>query len=272
MKFINRYYDLYIKLILYYIMKKLLFILLSTVFIVSCQQNETKTKLSKYPDDLSKIFKAHGGLANWNEMNTLIFGMIKPNGKEITTTNLKTRASLIDAPNYLLGNTGEALWVKSKDTTTYKGNAKFYNGLMFYFYSMPFILSDNGIIYKETTPLQFEGKNYPGILISYKSNVGVSPDDQYIIYYNPDTFEMEWLAYTVTFTTKQKSNTFKYIRYNNWVTLNGLKLPKSIDWYITENNQPTTKRNTVVFTDLSISKSVPNKAIFAAPKDAEIIK
>ena len=30
----------------------------------------------------------------------------------------------------------------------------------------------------------FEGKEYPGILISYNSGVGASPEDEYILYYD----------------------------------------------------------------------------------------
>ena len=32
--------------------------------------------------------------------------------------------------------------------------------------------------------------------MSFNDGVGSSPKDDYIIYYNPDTYQMEWLAYT----------------------------------------------------------------------------
>ena len=75
--------------------------------------------------------------------------------------------------------------------------------------------------------------------------VGASPDDQYIIYYDSETGQMQWLGYTVTFGKDEKSKDFHFIRYNNWQTVNGLVLPKSIDWYTYENNLPVEKRNTV---------------------------
>ena len=53
---------------------------------------------------------------------------------------------------------------------------------MFYFYAMPFILADDGIIYEDVAALKFEGKSYPGIKISYESGVGESPEDEYILY------------------------------------------------------------------------------------------
>ena len=67
--------------------------------ITSCK-NESKTEsivieevkqedilTSIYPESISKIFDAHGGIDNWNRMQSLSFTMEKPNGKEVTTTN-----------------------------------------------------------------------------------------------------------------------------------------------------------------------------------------
>ena len=162
-------------------MKKITYLLLFTILIVACK-NETKTEstviddvskeditTSIYPESITKVFDAHGGIDNWNKMQTLSFTMDKPNGKEVTTTNLKTRAELIDTPTYVAGFDGETLWVNEKDGNEYKGNAKFYKGLMMYFYAMPFIVGDDGIIYEDVEPLVFEGKTYPGILISYNA-------------------------------------------------------------------------------------------------------
>ncbi|WP_282044002.1 DUF6503 family protein [Winogradskyella flava] len=265
-------------------MKHILFIFLFAIFIMGCK-NEPKTESTQiddvsnedittsiYPESITKIFDAHGGIDQWNKMKTLSFTMEKPNGKELTTTNLKTRAELIDTPTYALGFDGKDLWVNEKDGKEYKGKPWFYKGLMMYFYAMPFIVGDDGIIYEDAEPLIFDGKTYPGILISYEAGVGVSPDDQYIIYYDAETGQMEWLAYTVTFGKDGKSKEFKFIRYNNWQTVNGLRLPKSVDWYKYENNRPTEKRNTVGFMDVIVSESAPDNSMFTLPEGAKVIE
>ena len=227
---------------------------------------------SIYPESITKVFDAHGGIDQWNKIKTLSFSMERKNGIEVTTTNLKNRNELIDTPTYTMGFDGTKLWVKEKGNKEYKGNAKFYKGLMMYFYAMPFIVGDRGIIYEETKPLKFEDKSYPGILISYESGIGESPDDQYIVYYDEATGQMEWLGYTVTFFDKGKKSTdFHFIRYNNWQTINGLIVPKSIDWYNYENNQPTTKRNTVDFLDVELSSEVKEESFFLPIDDAQII-
>jgi hypothetical protein len=205
-------------------------------------------------------------------MQTLAFTMEKPTGKEVTTNNLRTRTELIDTPTYTIGYDGSDLWVNEKDGNEYKGNAKFYKGLMMYFYAMPFIVADDGIIYEEVEPLVFEGNTYPGILISYEPGTGASSDDQYVVYYNAETGQMEWLSYTVTFGKDGKSKNFKYIRYNDWQTINGLVLPKSISWYKYESNLPTELRNTVEFMDVLLSEKAPDVTVFAKSEGAKVIE
>jgi hypothetical protein len=263
-------------------MKNLLFLSLSMILIISCKNN-TKEPInysedtldittSIYPENISSVFKAHGGIDVWNSMQSLVFTMLKPDGEEITTTDLKNRKSLIEMPKHTIGFDGKSVWLHSKDTTAYKGNAKFYYNLMFYFYAMPFILADDGIVYEDAKPLHFEGKSYPGIKISYEAGVGESPEDEYILYYDAETNKMAWLAYTVTYFTKEKGKEFHFIKYSNWQTVEGLLLPQTLTWYDYENNVPTTKRNDLQFMNVKLSSEKPNQNIFEIPDEAKVIE
>ncbi|AUP80864.1 DUF6503 family protein [Flavivirga eckloniae] len=263
---------------------KNLFLVASLVLLVSCKKNTKETvnyseeqldvTTSVYPENISKVFNAHGGIDAWNKMQSLVFTMPKSSGDEITTTDLKDRRSLIEMPKHTLGFNGKDVWLHSKDTTTYKGyNARFYYNLMFYFYAMPFILADDGIIYNEAKPLEFEGKTYPGIKIAYESGVGESPDDEYVLYYDPETYKMTWLSYTVTFFSKEKSKTFKFIKYSNWQTVEGLLLPETLTWYKYENNLPTTPHDEgVKFTNIKLSTEKPSDDLFKVPENATLIE
>jgi hypothetical protein len=261
---------------------KNIILLAIAISIVACKNKTTPTidyseetldvTTSIYPENITKIFDAHGGLDVWSTMNSLEFTMKKPKGDEVTTTHLKNRKSLISMPNHTIGFDGETVWLKNKDTTTYKGNAKFYYNLMFYFYAMPFILADDGIIYEDVAALEFEEKSYPGIKISYESGVGESPEDEYILYYDSETNKMEWLGYTVTYFTKEKGKEFHFIKYSKWQTIEGLVLPETLTWFDYENNLPTTKRSDLLFTDIKISTEAPNSSIFEASEGATIIE
>jgi len=262
-------------------MKKPLIITLSLIAFISCKE-ESKTINYKgaelnisttiYPETVTKIFDAHGGIDAWNTFETLYYEIEKPSVNEKYNVALKSRKSLIDYEHHQLGFDGENVWLKNLDTVQYKSNPKFYYNLMFYFYAMPFVLGDNGINYGKAEAMEFEGKTYQGLSISYEAGIGESPEDEYILYYNPKTFKMEWLAYTVTYFSKEKGKEFHFIKYSDWQDVEGLLLPKILTWYNYENNRPTTKRNDVNFVNVSILKTKPDDGMFKKPNEAKIIE
>ena len=108
--------------------------------------------------------------------------------------------------------------------------------------------------------------------MSFNDGVGSSPKDDYIIYYNPETFQMEWLAYTATYYTQEKSSKFGYIRYDDWSDFNGVVLPKSLTWYRTnENGEPIEPRNTVNFDKIQLVETAPAEDAFAMPANARVV-
>lgn len=243
-------------------MKKLILLFIVTSIIISCKTKENKEDVYKnYPKALAKVFNHHGGLDNWNLLQVLSFNK----GEEVHTVDLHSRKTIIASPKYSLGFDGENIWVS--DTTAYKGNKDFYYNLYFYFYAMPFVLADDGIIYEETPPISFKGKEYPGYKISYKANVGTSPDDNYKVYYNPETYKMEWLAYTVTFKSKKPSEKYNLIKYNSWETVNGFLLPKEITWYNKdEKGNPTEPaREPTKFTLPLVSQAILADGFYEKP-------
>lgn len=229
-------------------MKRLVLLIVIAVISIACKNEskketqkvaatEAETKIKKYPEGLAEVFDKHGGIEQWNKMKTLSYSL----NKEEHTIDLHSRKTVINSAEYSLGYNGKDIWVS--DTTAYKKDPKFYYNLYFYFYAMPFVLADDGIVYSEAKALEFEGKKYPGVKISYKGAIGSSPDDNYYIYYDPTTKEMSWLGYSVTYFSKKPSDKFNIIRYNDWENVNGFLLPKSITWYQkNEEGNPTEPR------------------------------
>ncbi len=263
-------------------MKKVAILLITFVALSSCKKNievteskvEVKEAESKvYPENISNIFEAHGGIDTWNDMENLTFGMQKGEDIEMTTTALKSRKSVIETVGHKLGFDGTNVWLQNKDTMTYKGKdrAKFYYNLMFYFYAMPFVLADDGISYKDADALEVNGKQYPGIHISYDAGVGESPDDEYILYYDDETKKMVWLAYTVTFFSKEKATKYNLIKYSDWQEVEGLQLPSTLQWHVYKDGIVGDMRNEVKFTEVSISKEM-DALMFVKPENAETIE
>ncbi|MDX1471360.1 MAG: DUF6503 family protein [Flavobacteriaceae bacterium] len=245
-------------------MKKLIFLFTLTSFFYSCENSTKSTNTQNevidndslvidYPDEIMEVFQAHGGLAKWNEMRTLEFTIQNEEGDERVLTSLKTRKSLIETEKFRIGFDGDSVWIE-QDSAYFKNDPKFYHNLMFYFYAMPFVLADPGINYSSVDSLEFQGNSYPGIKISYNDGIGDSPEDEYVLYYNPETKKMEWLSYTVTYFSGDKSQDFHYIKYDQWQDINGLLLPKTLQWYNVEGDSITSMSNERVFKAVRLSQ------------------
>jgi len=250
-----------------------LFLSLSLLFIFSCQSSqekplhEVKEMKIDLPANLMKVMDAHGGLEKWAEMKSMSYGIKKSEKSEIQKIDLQTRKEVIEGTNYLTGRDDGGIWLKAD--STYKGNPVFYHNLMFYFIAMPFVLADDGIVYSDVAPLNFEGIEYPGIRIGYADSIGFSPQDEYYIHYDPESHEMRWLGYTVTYFSKEKSVDIHWIRYNDWNNVNGVLLPNSLDWYKYENGLPTEFRNKVTLENMSVSATPFEDSIFEKVEGAE---
>ena len=229
-------------------MKKILLLLL-VVIAASCKSEPKKVakkeivaevKKEVFPTELGKVFEAHGGIVKWRKVETLSFGK----EDEIHTSDMNSRKIVVKSPNYTIGFDGNEIWSLESVKGSLKRDPAFYYNLYFYFYAMPFVLADDGITYEKVDDFVFEGTSYPGYKISYKANVGTSPDDNYKLYYNPKTYKMEWLAYTVTFRPNEPANNYKMIRYNSWESVSAFTLPKQITWYVKDEDgkfAPTSK-------------------------------
>ena len=242
-------------------MKELVLLLtISILFSCAPEQTERLSSEIKYPKTLSKVFFAHGGIDKWKEQRTLSYDIVTDKGREMQTIDLQNRREYIVGTNFTMGHEGTQTWVKAD--TSYNGNPVFYKNLMFYFYAMPFVIGDPGINYVTATPLSFEGKEYPGIKISYNSGVGISPEDEYFLHYNPDTYQMEWLGYTVTYFSGKKSDAVKWIRYTEWQENKDVLLPIELTWYNTEEGKPVSPRSARKFENITLSKEAKSDKFY----------
>ncbi|WP_222984622.1 DUF6503 family protein [Flagellimonas meishanensis] len=259
-------------------MKKLSFVLIAFA-LMACKTEPRKastepkvqadevSQSQKYPTDLSKVFALHGELERWNEMRTLSFEIPNPEGVETHTIDLWSRQDHVATDKFSMGYDGQDVWL-SDPQDVYKGDAAFYHNLMFYFYAMPFVLADDGIVYSETEPLVFENVSYPGIKIGYETGVGISSKDEYFVHYNPETYRMEWLGYTVTYMSGEPSDNVRWIRYDDWQSVEGLMLPKTITWHNYEGSTILDARDTLPFNNVTLSSMAKPKEFYKKPENA----
>ena len=237
---------------------------------VSAEIPKENKALTAYPPTVKAIFDAHGGAENWSKMNALNFEISKESGTEKHTVALRDRRSLIETKEWSIGYDGVDVWWQEHTEEAYKGNARFYHNLMFYFYAMPFVLADDGINYSPEPATELDGKMYEGIKISYNDDVGDAPKDEYIVYFDAETHLMTWLAYTVTYRTNEKSDNWRYIKYAEWQDVNGFVLPKILTWFTLEEGKPTEPRSSMNFENIQVSEDLPDSDQFIKPEGAVI--
>ena len=249
---------------------KNLFLFASLIFTLGCQTNSPKETVSAYQtpshhvESIRRVFDAHGGYERWSQMNSLSY----KREEEITITDLKSRKTKLVSPARTIGFDGESVWVFPDSVDA--SRARFDHNLYFYFYSMPFVVGDPGAYYEDLKQRELSGKTYNQLKVSYQENVGDSPDDNYIILSDPETDQMEWLMYTVTYRSKEPSEKYSLIKYDNWSEVNGLLLPTAIRWYQFQGDSVGAERSVAVFEDIEVSIEKLDHSLFEIPEGAQI--
>lgn len=231
----------------------------------STREKDVYNAPSHHISSLTSLFDAHGGFEKWVKMNTLSY--VK--GQEKTITNLLSREIRLESPDKTIGFDGKQVWVYPDSIDA--SRARFYHNLYFYFYAMPFVVGDPGAYYEEVPPMMIQGKSFDGIKVSYNEGVGDASDDNYILWKDPATDQMEWLMYTVTYRSGEPNDNYRLIHYKNWGIFNGLMLPTSLQWYHYDGDSIGGPRgDEVLFEAITIEETSPEKELFKMPKGAVV--
>ena len=120
--------------------------------IIACQphpnNSNEKAHWANIPAILNDGLEAHGGLAQWEKMNTMQYSFMRGESKELHEIDLKSRKVRITHDNYTLGFDGRDVWVTPDLKSFGDSSPRFYHNLIFYFYAIPFVLADPGINYE----------------------------------------------------------------------------------------------------------------------------
>ena len=226
---------------------------------------EAPSKTAHHSASITKVFDAHGGFNTWDKMNQLSYKM----GEQTTLVELKNRYTRLESEAQTVGFDGEKVWVNPPSENADRQRMRY--NLMFYFYAFPFVVGDPGITYEDLEPIELQGKTYNQVKVSFNDGVGDSSKDNYIICSDPETNQMEWLLYTATFGGGETSDRYGLIKYGEWQTINGVTIPKSIQWHTFKDGEVGEPRGGArSFENVAISEEVPSMDNFTMPEGAQV--
>ncbi len=243
----------------------------STEAAASEQEEEPVYSNKVPPEELLAAYEAHGGLETWKKKKGLLFIMAEGEDSERHEFHLENRFSLIIHPDFLIGHNGEGTWISPNKQLFRKGSPRFYHNLNFYFFSLPFIFSDDGVNYELLPTKEIEGKTYDVVRITFDTGVGDAPKDVYLAHFDQETHQLYLLLYTVTYYKNQASDRYNGLIYEEWQEADGLLVPKVVKSYSYLNGELGEIRNTKVFSQVKYSDEAPLISDFDRPGRSEII-
>jgi len=237
---------------------------------------EPPRSMEELPTTLQQALEAHGGLEIWDAYESLEFTLQTFRGGDTSQVSslvdLTDRREHITAENYEMGYDGENYWYHSDSITEDHPDPKFYINLQFYFFGMPFVAADPGTIYEEMGQRMVNGTAYDVLKVTYEDTIGVSPEDQYLLYFDTETHQLQLLLYSVTYFNEENAENYNALWYDEWQTVDDLQMPLRMISYAwdAENQALGDPRGTKVFFPVDFDKIAPLDASFEAPEEAVI--
>ncbi len=214
---------------------------------------------------LDRCLEAHGGIEKWNSYEALRYKLDASGKTSVQTIQLRDRRTHHKAVSYEMGFDGKKTWVVGDEKNVPTGNPDFYHNLDFYFFAMPFVIADPGIVLTHVGQMEAEGKSFDVLEVRYKANVGAAPKDVYKLLIDPTTHRMAWLLYTVTFFD-QDSQKLSAKKYLDWKNVQGLLVPTRMENYTFSDGkisgEPGSPR---VFSEIEFLKKLKEKGLFEEP-------
>lgn len=252
--------------------QNLLILAIVSLFYACEKKDSTPDPRLNQAEEFKKLLNAHGDWSKWVNAKSFSFAMIHETNLawENHYINLTDRKVRIDADTWQAGNDGEKIWI-SPNRQAFQGNSvRFYHNLYFYFYSIPYIFTDPGVLVEKVENKMLNGQYFETFQVNFEENVGDSPGDHYFMLVDPDTGKLAWVLYSVTFFDKNntKMNALKYEDYRN---TDGMIFPRVMTGYQYENDSTGRLIYQVSFADVALDTEEIDEDFFEMPKKEAVV-
>lgn len=250
------------------------------------EKAEKRLKDSKAGKILWNSIETHGGLATWYKNGPLYFHYnYQPKGdrgprntyQTVDTWAARARHEMANNRDREYGWNGDVAWYKPADWEP-PYDVRFWALTPYYFVGMPFVLADPGVNLEHEGQDTLEGETYEVLRATF-GDVGISPDDYYVLYIHEDTHRLAALRYIVSyeeFFPDGGHSPEKLMTYDGSRQVDGITFSKSSRFYKWD---PEKKTEGDIVTEATLSDvefrpdveddyfEVPDGAAVAEPDD-----
>ncbi|EAZ79265.2 DUF6503 family protein [Algoriphagus machipongonensis] len=249
-------------------MKNLLFLGFACCFmlLLSCSENSKET-LQLNPE-FEKLLNAHGDWEKWINAKAMSFSMIHETTltQENYFVNLESRKIRLDESTFSIGKDDTGTWVSPRREAFGGRSVDFYHNLYFYFYAIPYVLTDPGVRVLPVENKTVNGTSYKTLHATMNQGVGESSNDQFYLLLHPETGRLEYLLYSVTYFD-ENSQTLNALKYADYRDADGLVFPRTLTGYVYENDSTKNMKYQVSFADVLILDEPFEDSIFEKPEN-----
>ena len=229
---------------------------------------------------LDRAFEAHGGVTKWKSFASVEFDQTWTSAKGVKKDrqlfDLRSRNGLITSEAYTLGASEGTVWIKPALDALGGTPPRFYMWTPFYFFGMPFVFADPGVVQESLGKKMFQGQEFDAVKVTFKKGIGDSSDDYYTVYLDPKSGQMKLVSYVVTYAALRKDKPMDQLEphalvFEEWQDANGLRMPKRAKFYNWKNENIEGERLGVMeFSNVVFAEKAPEATKFAKPADALI--
>ena len=223
---------------------------------------------------LAEAIEAHGGLDTWRSYARMDYATKDfPLGANAPfdftqTTDLKNRRHVTRGEGFVSGKNEGGAWALPSVEALGLPPAFFESG-NFYFIAMPFVFADPGVVTRDIESLEFQGKTYDRVAVSYPKGVGDTPEDDYILYIDSQTHRLKMIDFVPTSAevngdTPLNEIPRKALVFDTWDRYDGLLIPSQATFYGWADGELQGEGNTYKIHDVKFTKTAPVADLFEA--------
>ena len=166
---------------------------------------------------IEKMIEAHGGLEPWRSCPAVSFNShLKVNfgddnwvdfWEEVEVEQGSRRACAVlpnaDGTKGMIAFDGEKAWSAGNLQGIAKAPARFSAWRNFYLFNIPWLTQDAGVILGEPGEgkLPNDAQTYITVEMTFKEGTGDTPKDRYVLYIDPETYQLKASEYGMTFSS-----------------------------------------------------------------------